>query len=74
MITAPEPWLICGLLDLPRDFAKHRIFGSKSNAPFNLYFECRRAARLIVSFDDDIVERIALVRTLKLDLMNPAAR
>jgi hypothetical protein len=26
-----------------------------------------------MSFDDDIVEGIALVRTLKLNLMNPAA-
>jgi hypothetical protein len=62
-----------GFGNLRNDGAKDWVTGRECDASFDLYFEDSRTSDRVVSVHYDIVERMALRRSLKFDTVNRCA-
>ncbi len=73
MVTSPETRGFGCLFNLKGNLGKDSVLRRKGDGTLDLHLKRGRVPRLVMGFDDDIVERIAFVCPLKLDGMDLAA-
>src|SRR5262249_33892423 len=73
VVAGPEIRSARGLGDLAHDRPEYQVAGRKSDTSLDLDLEHSRFALCIVSVDDNVVERPAFSRPLKLDAVDHSA-